>query len=97
MYHLIRLNNVAVGQGGALVNTCDETGGGVNLAKCENMMIIEPCRTNIQSNAVDLLQIATLLSSPMVVQVTQNLDAINDCDEEGTGFNLAFCTNEQCA
>ena len=28
-------------------------------------------------------------------QVTQNLQAVNDCDEENTGDNLATCSNDQ--
>ena len=28
-------------------------------------------------------------------QVTQNLDAVNDCDEDDTGFNFATCVNDQ--
>ena len=27
-------------------------------------------------------------------QITQNLEAVNDCDEEETGFNFAVCGND---
>ena len=32
-----QINDVSVAQSGVLVNTCDETGGGVNQATCENI------------------------------------------------------------
>ena len=31
----VQINDLAIAQGGALVNTCDETGGGVNQAACD--------------------------------------------------------------
>ena len=49
----VQLNDVVIDQSGALSNTCDETGGGVNNALCDNteaMNYVGPVR---QSNVVD--------------------------------------------
>ena len=53
MYHLMQLNDAAIDQGGALVNTCDETGGGVNQAVCDNVGDINILGPIVQFNAVD--------------------------------------------
>ena len=42
---------------------------------------------------VQMLQIATSVAQSNGAQSAQNLEAINDCDEEGTGFNFAVCSN----
>ena len=49
-----------------------------------------------QSNDVDAPNSDTAAQSNGA-QITQNLDAVNDCDEEGTGFNLAKCENEDAS
>ena len=46
-----------------------------------------------QSNTVDAPNSDTAAQSNGA-QMTQNLQAINDCDEEGTGFNFAECSND---
>ncbi|HTH23337.1 MAG TPA: hypothetical protein VL854_14050, partial [Nitrososphaeraceae archaeon] len=87
-----QVNDVALAQTGALVNTCDETGGGVNVATCENDEVKSLVGPITQSNAEDAPNSDTA-SQTNGAQVTQNAQAVNDCDEEGTGFNFAFCEN----
>ena len=79
-----QVNDLTLGQGGSLVNTCDETGGGVNQAICSNqgISLVGPIS---QSNVVDAPNSDTAVQSNGA-GITQNLDAVNDCDEEGTGF-----------
>ena len=89
----MQLNDAAIDQGGAIVNTCDETGGGINQATCENVDNINILGPVFQSNSVDASNIDTA-SQSNGAQVTQNLEAVNDCDEEDTGFNFAICENE---
>ena len=89
----VQLNDVAVGQTGSLVNTCDETGGGVNQATCENNDALNFLGPLTQANGVDASTGGTAVQSNGA-QVAQNLDAVNDCDEDGTGFNNAECDNE---
>ena len=88
-----QINDLAIAQGGALVNTCDETGGGVNQAACTNVGDINFVAPVFQSNTVDAPNSDTATQSNGA-QMTQNLQAINDCDEEGTGFNFAECSND---
>ena len=87
-----QINDIAVGQSGALVNTCDETGGGVNQAECRSDEIQSLVGLISQFNGVEAPNSDTVAQSNGA-QVTQNLEAVNDCDEEGTGFNLADCEN----
>ena len=94
----VQLNDAAVDQGGALVNTCDETGGGINQALCENVDNINILGPVSQSNSVDASTFNTAAQTADQsngLQVTQNLQAVNDCDEDDTGFNLASCVNDQ--
>ncbi|HTH21365.1 MAG TPA: hypothetical protein VL854_04035, partial [Nitrososphaeraceae archaeon] len=86
-------NDVSLAQSGSLVNTCDETGGGVNQATCQNVDDLSIIGPISQNNAVGALNSDTADQSN-VAQVTQNLNAVNDCDEDGTGFNQASCSNE---
>ena len=86
-----QVNDVALAQTGALVNTCDETGGGVNQAVCENVDLLSFVGPISQSNVVNAPDSDTAVQSNGA-QIAQNLDAVNDCDEEGTGFNLATCS-----
>ena len=88
-----QINDLAIAQSGALVNTCDETGGGVNQVACENVGDINFVGPVFQSNTVDAPNSDTATQSNGA-QMTQNLQAINDCDEEGTGFNFAECSND---
>ena len=76
-----------------MVNTCDETGGGVNFAICENTEALNFVGPVLQGNGVDGPNSDTVIQSNGA-QITQNLVATNDCDEEGTGFNFAICENE---
>ena len=92
----VQLNDAAIDQGGSLVNTCDETGGGVNSALCVNVGDINILGPIAQFNAVSAPNSDTALQSN-VAQVTQNLQGTNDCDEAGTGFNFAICANEDNA
>ena len=88
-----QLNDAAISQGGALVNTCDETGGGVNQVTCQNLDDANILGPVFQFNTVDAPNSDTA-SQSNGAQVTQNLEAVNDCDEEDTGFNFALCGNE---
>ena len=88
-----QLNDAAISQGGALVNTCDETGGGVNQVTCQNLDDANILGPVFQFNTVDAPNSDTA-SQSNGAQVTQNLEAVNDCDEEDTGFNFAICENE---
>ncbi|HTH23422.1 MAG TPA: hypothetical protein VL854_14475, partial [Nitrososphaeraceae archaeon] len=92
----VQLNDAGIDQGGALVNTCDETDGGVNSALCVNVGDINILGPIAQFNTVSAPNSDTALQSN-VAQVTQNLQGINDCDEAGTGFNFAVCANEDNA
>ena len=65
-------------------------------ATCENVDDINIVGPVFQVDVVVAPNSDTAVQSNGL-QITQNLDAINDCDEEGTGFNGAQCTNEQCA
>ncbi|HTH21049.1 MAG TPA: hypothetical protein VL854_02425, partial [Nitrososphaeraceae archaeon] len=85
-------SDLVIGQSGALINTCDETGGGVSFALCENIDVLNFVGPVSQGNSVDAPNSDSAVQSNGA-QITQNLDAVNDCDEEGTGFNFAFCTN----
>ena len=88
-----QLNDAAISQGGALVNTCDETGGGVNQVTCQNLDDANILGPVFQFNTVDAPNSDTA-SQSNGAQVTQNLEAVNDCDEEDTGFNFALCGND---
>ena len=90
-----QVNDLTIGQGGSLVNTCDETDGGVNQATCENVEVVQVVGPIGQSNNVDADPNGDIVTQSNGAQVTQNLDAVNDCDEDGTGFNFASCINEQ--
>ena len=88
-----QINDLSIGQSGNLVNTCDETGGGVNFAICENIDALNFVGPVGQVNVVDALNSDTAVQSNGA-QIAQNLVATNDCDEEGTGSNSAICENE---
>ena len=70
-----QINDLAIGQSGALVNTCDETGGGVNQAICENIDALNFVGPVAQSNVVDAPNSDTAVQSNGA-QIAQNLDAI---------------------
>ena len=89
-----QVNDLTLGQGGSLVNTCDETDGGVNQATCENVEVVQVVGPISQSNNVDADPNGDIVTQSNGAQVTQNLDAVNDCDEDGTGFNFASCIND---
>ena len=75
------------------VNTCDETGGGINQVTCENLDNINILGPVFQFNSVDASTFNTAAQTADQsngLQVTQNLQAVNDCDEDDTGFNLAL-------
>src|SRR4030095_7965362 len=87
-----QINDLSIDQSGALVNTCDETGGGVNFAICANTDALNFVGPISQANLVDAPNSDTAVQSNGA-QVAQNLVATNDCDEEGTSFNFAECEN----
>ncbi len=45
------------------------------------------------SNEAGFEALAATIAQSNVVQITQNLQAINNCDEQGDGINLANCEN----
>src|SRR4030095_7949514 len=90
-----QLNDLTLGQSGSLVNTCDETGGGVNQATCENENVGQIVGPISQANEVDADPNGDITTQSNAAQLTQNLDELNDCDEDGTGFNFASCLNHQ--
>ena len=75
-----------------MLNSCDESGDGINTVSCEYnaQNFIGPV-TQINF-ANDANQIDTVVQSN-VAQVSQNLQGVNDCDEENTGFNDVACEN----
>ena len=91
-------NTLAIFQDLRAENGCDETGTGDNLAICDNIsggantgnFIDEVSQTNTADGLTgdqDINQINDAL-------VSQDLNANNDCDESGTGNNLALCTTD---
>ena len=91
----VQLNDLAIDQTGSLVNTCDETDGNVNQAACTNTDVGNLVGPVSQSNTVDTTANSDTADQSNGAQVTQNLLVVNDCDEAGTGFNLAICRTMQ--
>src|SRR4030095_7059205 len=87
-------NDAAIVQNIDLLNSCDESGDGEDNAECFNTIV--SARNSIgpvyQANYASGADSFTA-SQSNVAQVTQNLQATNDCDEENTGSNSAECDN----
>ena len=91
-----QFNNAVVDQNMVLLNDCDETEVGNNEADCTNFEpsnIIGPI-TQTSGNEAGLQALGATIPQSNVVQIAQNLQAVNNCDEKGDGTNLAFCEND---
>ena len=89
-----QLNELAVDQNVALFNFCSETDNGVNQPSCANDNILNdigPIAQTSDSDAGDA--VGATIPQSNVTQITQNLLAVNDCDEAGAGDNGASCEN----
>jgi segregation and condensation protein B len=89
-------NTVSVDQNAGLINTCDETGTGNNGANCLNDGLVDGVNfvgPLSQSNSATGEEEATIAQANQI-DITQNLGAVNDCDESGSGDNFAICENE---
>ena len=76
-----------------MLNSCDESGDGINDAECDNDAVnfIGPV---VQTNTATGADESDTVVQSNGAQVTQNSPSLNDCDEENTGDNLAVCYNE---
>ncbi len=88
-----QFNQVAVDQNVDLFNFCSETDNGVNQPDCANDILntIGPIAQTSDSDAGDA--VGATIPQSNVSQITQNLLAVNDCDEAGAGDNGASCQN----
>ena len=87
-------NEATIAQNMDLLNSCDESGAGINVAICDNngsSNFIGPVDQSNQALGADENDVITQSN---VAQVTQNLEGTNDCDEANTGDNFAICTND---
>ena len=78
-----------------MLNSCDESGAGINDVLCSNFEarnFIGPVG-QINSAQGNANQIDTVAQSNGA-QSTQNLLATNDCDEENSDDNAALCNND---
>ena len=88
-------NDATIAQTMDLLNSCSESGAGINDAVCDNNLAVSFIGPVDQTNTVsDAAQIDTFTQSN-VAQVTQTLQGTNDCDEANTGDNLATCGDIQ--
>ena len=77
-----------------LLNDCDEGDLGTNDAFCANF---EPANfigpiTQTSSNTAGAEADSATIAQSNDVEITQNLQAVNDCDEQGDSDNLAECS-----
>ena len=81
----------------SLLNSCDESGAGINDAFCDNGAECRMLTTFIgpvfQSNDVKGADESDAITQSNVIDVTQNLEGTNDCDEANTGDNNAQCSH----
>ena len=87
-------NDATINQNIDLLNSCDESGDGDNVAECINSQTTNFIGPIVQINTASGADETDTLSQSNGAQVTQNLQAANDCDEENTGDNLGTCINE---
>ena len=87
-------NDATIHQNLDLLFSCDESGDGSNLAICVSgtTNFIEPIA---QTNAVTGADESDTVVQSNGAQITQNLQIIQDCDEENTGFNFQTCDSDQ--
>ena len=74
-----------------LLNSCDESGAGINDASCSNDFAVNFIGPVDQTNTVSGADQSDTFTQSNGAQVTQNLQAVNDCDEANTGYNLVTC------
>ena len=88
-------NDATINQNMELLNSCDESGAGINDAFCDNGQNVN-ARNFIgpifQSNDVQGADESDAITQSNVIDVSQNLESTNDCDEANTGDNNAQCT-----
>ena len=73
-----------------LRNDCDETGKGHNEATCfhdEPSNFVGPITQTNNAQGAD----TSTVTQSNEIQVTQNMQGVNDCDESGDGSNFASC------
>ena len=91
--YISQSNDATITQNMDLINSCDESGAGINLALCDNDEAENFIGPIIQANAAEG-DVSDAFTQSNVIQITQNLEGTNDCDEANTGNNLAICSNE---
>ena len=85
-------NDATINQNLDLLNSCGESGAGFNEATCANNEARNFIGPVVQTNTATGDASDTFTQSN-VVDVTQNLQGTNDCDEANTGNNFAECGN----
>jgi hypothetical protein len=93
---IFQSNDATIVQTANLLNTCDESGSGINGASCNNDSAPGLEYHNL-IGPIDQSNTATgsgnsVVSQSNVIDVTQTLEGTNDCDEANTGDNAATCT-----
>ena len=89
-------NDATINQNVDLLNSCDESGAGINSADCDNddaadfHNLIGPVSQSNDANGAD----NSVVTQSNIIDVTQNLEGTNDCDEANTGDNNAQCSTE---
>ena len=76
-----------------LLNSCGESGAGINNALCDSDDAENFIGPIVQSNDVTSADESDAITQSNVIQITQNLQGTNDCDEANTGDNNAQCSN----
>ena len=80
-----------------LLNSCDESGAGENDALCSNDFAGPFIGPVDQTNTVSGADQSDTFTQSNGAQITQNIQAVNDCDEANTGNNLVTCGSDQAS
>ncbi|HEX2471843.1 MAG TPA: hypothetical protein VHJ59_03740, partial [Nitrososphaera sp.] len=90
-----QFNNAVISQDMTLLNDCEEGDLGTNDADCENFNpanVIGPI-TQISANEAGAEALSATAAQSNDVEITQNLQSVNACDEQGDSDNIAGCLN----